>query len=97
VASGINLALISLHGLRVKAEIPVAVALEQLRESIKMDIIQQIRTGLLSHSSMAVVAVVGILALILAIKVAHFVTRLLLGLIAITAIGGAVWWVFLRH
>ena len=61
-----------------------------------MDIIQQLKAGVLSHGSMAVIAVVGIVALILAIKIAHFLTRLLLGLIALTAIGGAVWWFFLR-
>jgi hypothetical protein len=62
-----------------------------------MDIIQQLKAGVLSHGSMAVIAVVGIVALILAFKIAHFLTRLLLGLIALTAIGGAVWWFFLRH
>ena len=44
----------------------------------------------------SVVAVVGVLALILAFKVAHFLLRLLLGLIALAAIGGAIWWFFLR-
>jgi hypothetical protein len=62
-----------------------------------MDIIEQLKAGLFSHSSMAVIAVVGIVALILAIKIAHFLTRLLLGLIALAAIGGAVWWFFLRQ
>ena len=61
-----------------------------------MDMIEQLKAGLLSHSSMAVIAVVGILALILAIKVAHFIIRLVLGLIALAAIGAAVWWFFLR-
>jgi hypothetical protein len=46
---------------------------------------------------MAVIAVIGIVALILAVKVAHFLIRLVLGLIALTAIGGAVWWFFLRQ
>jgi len=71
-------------------------AREQPRASANMDIIQQLKAGVLSHGSMAVIAVVGIVALILAIKIAHFLTRLLLGLIALTAIGGAVWWFFLR-
>ena len=61
-----------------------------------MDMIEQLKAGLLSHSSMAVIAVVGILALILAIKIAHFIIRLILGLIALAAIGAAVWWFFLR-
>ena len=61
-----------------------------------MDIIQQLKAGIFSHGSMAVMAVVGIVALILAIKIAHFLTRLLLGLIALAAIGGAVWWFFIR-
>ena len=59
--------------------------------------IEQLKTGLLSHGSMAVIAVVGIVALILAIKVAHFIVRLILGVIALAAIGGAVWWFFLRQ
>jgi hypothetical protein len=61
-----------------------------------MDMIDQLKASLLSHSSMAVIAVVGILALILAIKIAHFIIRLILGLIALAAIGAAVWWFFLR-
>ena len=62
-----------------------------------MDIIEQLKTGIFSHSSMAVIAVVGIVALILAVKIAHFLTRLLLGLMALAGIGVAVWWFFLRH
>jgi hypothetical protein len=62
-----------------------------------MDMIEQLKTGLLSHGSMAVIAVVGIVALILALKVAHFIIRLILGVIALAAIGGAVWWFFLRQ
>ena len=62
-----------------------------------MDMIEQLKTGLLSHGSMAVIAVVGIVALILALKVAHFIIRLILGVIALAAIGAAVWWFFLRQ
>ena len=62
-----------------------------------MDIIEQLKTGLFSHGSMAVIAVVGIVALILALKVAHFIIRLILGVIALAAIGAAVWWFFLRQ
>ena len=61
-----------------------------------MDMIEQIKAGIFTHGSMAVIAVVGILALILALKVAHFLIRLMLGLVALAAIGGAVWWFFLR-
>jgi hypothetical protein len=61
-----------------------------------MDMIEQLKAGILSHSSMAVIAVLGIVALILAIKVAHFLIRLLLVLIALAAIGGALWWFFIR-
>jgi hypothetical protein len=62
-----------------------------------MDMFEELKAGLLSHSSMAVVAVIGIVALILAIKVAHLIIRLVLGLIALAAIGAAVWWFFLRQ
>jgi hypothetical protein len=62
-----------------------------------MDMIEQLKTGLFSHGSMAVIAVVGIVALILALKVAHFIIRLILGVIALAAIGAAVWWFFLRQ
>ena len=59
--------------------------------------IEQIKGALFSHSSMAVIAVVGIVALILVLKVAHFIIRLILGVIALAAIGAAVWWFFLRQ
>ena len=62
-----------------------------------MDMFEELKAGLLSHSSMAVVAVIGIVALILAIKVAHLIIRLVLGLIALAAIGAAIWWFFLRQ
>ena len=62
-----------------------------------MDMIEQIKAGLFSHGSMAVIAVVGVVALILAMKVAHFIIRLILGLIALAALGGAAWWFFLRQ
>ena len=58
--------------------------------------LEQIQTALGSHGSMALLGAVGILALFLAFKVARFLLRLLLILIALAAIGGAVWWFFLR-
>jgi hypothetical protein len=61
-----------------------------------MDTIEHIKTAILSHYSMAIIAVVGILALFLAVKVVHFLLRVLLVLLALTAIGGAIWWFFLR-
>jgi hypothetical protein len=62
-----------------------------------MNMIEQIKAGLLSHGSMAVVAVVGILALILAVKVAHLIIRVIFVVLGLAAIGGAVWWFFLRQ
>ena len=61
-----------------------------------MDLIEQLKAGVCSHGSMAVIAVVGVLALILAIKIAHFVIRVIFVLLGLAAIGSAVWWFFLR-
>jgi hypothetical protein len=62
-----------------------------------MDMIEQIKTGVLSHGSMAVIAVAGILALILAWKIAHLLLRVMFVLLGLAAIGTAVWWFFLRQ
>ena len=61
-----------------------------------MDLIEQLKAGVCSHGSMAVIAVAGILALILAIKIAHFVIRVIFVLLGLAAIGSAVWWFFPR-
>ena len=62
-----------------------------------MNMIEQIKAVICSHSSMAVIAVVGILALILAIKIAHVIIRVMFVLLGLAAIGCAVWWFFLRQ
>jgi hypothetical protein len=62
-----------------------------------MNMIAEINTGGLSHGSMAVVAIVGILALLVAMKIGHAITRLIFGLIGLAAFGAAVWWFFLKH
>jgi hypothetical protein len=62
-----------------------------------MDWIEHIKAGLFTHSSMALIAVIGVMALILAFKIVHLLTRLIFGLIAVAVIGGAVWWFFLRQ
>ena len=62
-----------------------------------MDMIEQIKAGVFSHSSMAIIAVVGILALILAWKIVHLILRVMFVLLGLAAIGTAVWWFFLRH
>jgi hypothetical protein len=80
----------------IEAQVLAGAARAQIREHTCMDMIEHIKAGLFTHSSMAVIAVVGIVALILAMKIAHFIFKLILGLIALAAIGGAVWWFFLR-
>jgi hypothetical protein len=80
----------------VGAQIRLAATRADIREHTSMDMIEQIKAGLLSHGSMAVIAVVGILALFLAIKIAHIIIRVLLVLVGLAAIGAAVWWFFLR-
>jgi hypothetical protein len=62
-----------------------------------MNIIGQIDTSRLSHGSMAVIGIVGILAVFLAFKVAKFLLKVFLILLGLTAVGAAVWWFVLRH
>lgn len=58
-----------------------------------MDMFEHLKGGNL----MIVIAVVGVLALFLAIKITRAILRLVFGLIGLAAIGGAVWWFFLKH
>jgi hypothetical protein len=58
-----------------------------------MDIVEQLKAS----NSMLIIAVVGVVALSLAIKIGHAVLRLVFGLIGFAAIVGAVWWFFLKH
>ena len=58
--------------------------------------LEPVQTALGSHGSIALLGAVGILVLFLAFKVARLLLRLFLTLIALAAIGGAVWWFFLR-
>lgn len=80
----------------IRAQIPVDVTRDTIRENTSMDLIEQIKAGICSHSSMAVIAVVGILALILALKIVHLILRVICVLLGLAAIGSAVWWFFLR-
>ena len=59
--------------------------------------IEQIKAAIISYGPMAVVAFLGVIALILAAKIAHLIARLLMTVIALAAIGGGAWWFFLRH
>jgi hypothetical protein len=58
-----------------------------------MDLFEHLKGGNL----MIVVVVVGVLALLLAIKITRAILKLVFGLIGLAAIGGAVWWFFLKH
>ena len=62
-----------------------------------MSLIEQIKACIFSHDSMVVIVVIGILALILAIKIAHVIIRMIFALLGLAAIGTAVWWFFLRQ
>ena len=44
-----------------------------------------------------VITVVGVIVIYAAIKIAHFILKLALGLIGLALMAGAVWWFFLRH
>jgi hypothetical protein len=58
-----------------------------------MDIFEQLK----GSNLMLVIGRVGVVALFLAIKIGHAIFRLVFGLIGLAAIGGAVWWFFLKH
>jgi hypothetical protein len=46
---------------------------------------------------MLLIAGVAVVALILAIKIARVIFRLVFALVGLAAIGGAVWWFLLNH
>jgi len=53
--------------------------------------------GISAYGSTIVMTVVGLLALILAFKVAKFLFKLVFGLIALALLGGALIWVLQGH
>ena len=58
-----------------------------------MEMFEQLKAS----NPMLIIAVVGVVALFLAIKIGHAILRLVFGLIGLAAIVGAVWWFFLKH
>jgi hypothetical protein len=62
-----------------------------------MDVMEQTVSGIWSYGSAAVITVVGLLALILAFKVVKFIFKLVFGLIALSLLGGAIWWFVQGH
>jgi hypothetical protein len=58
-----------------------------------MEIVEQLKAS----NPVLIIAVVGVIALFLAIKIGHAILRLVFGLIGLAAIVGAVWWFFLKH
>jgi hypothetical protein len=58
-----------------------------------MDIVELFKAS----NPMLIIAVVGVVALFLAIKLGHAILRLVFGLIGFAAIVGAVRWFFLKH
>jgi hypothetical protein len=59
----------------------------------QMNFIEQLK----SSNYMLVVATVGILALFVAVKIGHFLLRIVLGLIALICVAAAIWWFFFRQ
>ena len=58
-----------------------------------MDIFEQLKGNNLA----LVIVGLGVVGLLLALKLGHFILRLVFGLIGLVAIAGAVWWLFLKH
>lgn len=53
--------------------------------------------GELSTGWIALVAVVGVIGLLVAVKVGKVILKLIFGLISLALLAGVVWWFFLRH
>jgi hypothetical protein len=58
-----------------------------------MDTIQKMTQGLPPAAVKAIIIVLGVLALYLAVKIAHFVLKILFTLVGLALLGVAVWWV----
>jgi hypothetical protein len=80
-----------------KAQMRLDVAHELVRENADMNLTEQIKAFVFSHGSMVVIAIIGVMALILAVKIAHVIMRMMFALLGLAAIGTAVWWFFLRQ
>jgi hypothetical protein len=59
-----------------------------------MDTFEKMTQGLPPAAVKAIIIVLGVLALYLALKIAHFVLKILFTLIGLALLGIAVWWVF---
>ena len=62
-----------------------------------MNILAQTTAGDFSPAWKAAMVVGGIIALFVAVKVGQFMIRLLFGLIGLALLGGAIWWLLVRH
>jgi hypothetical protein len=62
-----------------------------------MEIGGQITSNLSSPAAKVVFIVAGCIALYLAIKIGHFLLRILFGLAGLVLIGLVIWWVFNRQ
>jgi hypothetical protein len=47
-------------------------------------------------ANLIIAIVFGCVALFVALKIGHFILKILFGLIALLVLGGAVWWLLLR-
>ena len=55
------------------------------------------RTQILTNMDASIIAaiVIGCLALFVAFKIGRFISKVIFGVIALAALGGAVWWLML--
>jgi hypothetical protein len=62
-----------------------------------MEIVGQITPNLSSPAAKVVLVIVGCVALYLAIKIGHFLLRILFGLVGLALIGLVIWWFLHRQ
>lgn len=71
--------------------------MKELFGSILPDSVNEFVSGRSGLPEKLMVVLIGLLALYAAMKIGHFVIRLLFGLLGLAILAGGIWWFFFRH